>query len=275
MIMMVKMIMKMIIISSHLYEDDDHDGEDDFEDDYNCLPPVWLWWYEDDYIFLWPVWRSRQSWTPDRSKPATNVCKPRKKYGTVLTIDWWREGWKATCMNRPNLEELSFLMVFALPNASRIVFASRICCCTHVEMFAVTLGGCSFGDGSNLVPPSILSIVWPFQEKKTLVTFATYQMGPAIYIDKNFFGKTAALGRGLTPLGLLWHSAVVAYLQRTGALAPCFVWLRQCVVRWIRYGAVPALCALAIGFVPLQRQSWLVPGCPQESQLSSSGCNLY
>ena len=31
-------------------------------------------------------------------------------------------------------------MVFALPNASRIVFASRICCCTHVEMFAVTLG---------------------------------------------------------------------------------------------------------------------------------------
>ena len=62
-------------------------------------------------------------------------------------------------MNRPNLEELSFLMVFALPNASRIVFASRICCCTHVEMFAVTLGGCSFGDGCNLVPPSILSIV--------------------------------------------------------------------------------------------------------------------
>ena len=45
-----------------------------------------------------------------------------------------------TCMNRPNREELSFLMVFALPNASRIVLASRICCCTHVEMFAVTLG---------------------------------------------------------------------------------------------------------------------------------------
>ena len=136
-------------------------------------------------------------------------------------------------------------------------------------------GGCSFGDGSNLVPPSILSIVWPFQDKKTLVTFATYQMGQAVYIDKKMFGKTAALGRGLTPLGLLWHSAVVAYLQRAGALALCFVWLRQCVVRWIRYCAVPALCALAIGFVLLQRQSWLVPGCPQESQLSSSGCNLY
>ena len=29
-------------------------------------------------------------------------------------------------------------MVFALPNASRMVLASRICCCTHVEMLAVT-----------------------------------------------------------------------------------------------------------------------------------------
>ena len=44
-------------------------------------------------------------------------------------------------MNRPNLEELSFLMVLALPNASSIVLASRICCCTQVEMLAVTLGG--------------------------------------------------------------------------------------------------------------------------------------
>ena len=29
-----------LIIFSHLYEDDDHDGKDDFEDDYNCLPPM-------------------------------------------------------------------------------------------------------------------------------------------------------------------------------------------------------------------------------------------
>ena len=29
-------------------------------------------------------------------------------------------------------------------------------------------------------------------------------MGPAVYIDKKMFGKTTALGRGLTPLGLLW-----------------------------------------------------------------------
>ena len=42
-------------------------------------------------------------------------------------------------MNRPNLDELSFLMVLALPNASSIVFASRICCWTQVEMLAVTL----------------------------------------------------------------------------------------------------------------------------------------
>ena len=37
---MMIMMVKMIIISSHLYEDDDHDGKDDFEDDYNCLPPM-------------------------------------------------------------------------------------------------------------------------------------------------------------------------------------------------------------------------------------------
>ena len=48
-------------------------------------------------------------------------------------------------------------------------------------------------------------------------------MGQAVYIDKKMFGKTTALGRGLTPLGLLWHSAVVAYLQRAGALALGFV----------------------------------------------------
>jgi hypothetical protein len=42
-------------------------------------------------------------------------------------------------MKRPNLEELSFLMVLALPNASRMVLASRICCWTQVEMLAVTL----------------------------------------------------------------------------------------------------------------------------------------
>ena len=39
MTMMVNMIMKMIIISPHLYEDDGHDGEDDFEDDY--MPPTY------------------------------------------------------------------------------------------------------------------------------------------------------------------------------------------------------------------------------------------
>ena len=48
-------------------------------------------------------------------------------------------GSKQTCMNRPNREELSLRMVLALPKASRIVLASRICCWTQVEMFAVTL----------------------------------------------------------------------------------------------------------------------------------------
>lgn len=40
---------------------------------------------------------------------------------------------KQTWMNFPNLDELSFRTVFALPNASRIVFASRICCCIHED----------------------------------------------------------------------------------------------------------------------------------------------
>ena len=63
-------------------------------------------------------------------------------------------------------------------------------------------GGCSFGDGSNLVPPSILSIVWPFQDKKTLVTFATYQMGPAIYIDKKNVWQDSSPWAGLNSSGI-------------------------------------------------------------------------
>ena len=48
-------------------------------------------------------------------------------------------GSKHTCMNRPKRDELSFRMVLAFPKASRIVFASKICCWTQVEMLAVTL----------------------------------------------------------------------------------------------------------------------------------------
>ena len=50
-----------------------------------------------------------------------------------------KPGSKQTCIKRPNRDELSFLMVLALPKASKIVLASRICCWTQVEMLAVTL----------------------------------------------------------------------------------------------------------------------------------------
>lgn len=45
---------------------------------------------------------------------------------------------KHTCMNFPNRLELSFRIVFAFPNASRIVFASRIWFSTHVLTLDVT-----------------------------------------------------------------------------------------------------------------------------------------
>ena len=97
-------------------------------------------WLADTIITLPLTWMtqpailkpgSKQTWKDDLQ---TNPRLGR-------TNDARLAGWKVTCMKRPNLDELSFLMVFALPNASRMVLASRICCCTHVEMFAVTLGG--------------------------------------------------------------------------------------------------------------------------------------
>ena len=69
--------------------------------------------------------------------------------------DWQME---STCMKRPNRDELSFLMVLALPNASRIVLASRICCCTHVEMFAVTLGAVESGKEAIFAPAQMQSL---------------------------------------------------------------------------------------------------------------------
>ena len=85
-------------------------------------PPLWC-------INI-PVWRSRQSWTPAQNRPE------RKSH--ILPSNIWCLICQ-TCINRPNRDELSFLMVLAFPKASKMVFASSICCCTQVDMLAVTL----------------------------------------------------------------------------------------------------------------------------------------
>ena len=90
----------------------------------------------------WMIQKLLLTWMtqPAILKPGSKqTCKDHLQTSPRQTMQDWQM--KGTCMKRPNREELSFLMVLALPKASRMVLASRICCCTHVEMFAVTLRG--------------------------------------------------------------------------------------------------------------------------------------
>ena len=146
---MMTMMVKMIIVSSHLYEDDDHDGKDDFEDDYNCLPPmimmIWGWLY-------FPLTCMTQ---PAILNPwSKQTCNQRLQ--TKEKIWHSVDNWLMKRRMKSHLHEPAKSGGVVVPDGLRIAkrLEDRVCLkdlllhprwdvCCHA-------GGCSFGDGSYL-----------------------------------------------------------------------------------------------------------------------------
>ena len=173
MIMMVKMILRMIIIASHLYDYDDMRMiifSSDLYDAAGNLEPL-------IEANLQPMFANQGK---NMAQCWQLIDEEKDEKPPAWTGQIWRScrsWWSSHCQTPRGS---------CLPQGSAVAPTLR---CLPSRW-----GGCSFGDGSNLVPPFILSIVWPFQDKKTLVTFATYQMGPAIYIDKKCLARQQPLG---------------------------------------------------------------------------------
>ena len=189
-----------MLTSSHVYDDDDDDGEDDFEDDHYFLPPVWgwgwgWWWWWILIIFSSDLYDAAGNLEPliEANLQPTFANQGKNMAECWQLIDdekdekppaWTGQIWRS-CRSWWSLH-------CQTPRGSCLPQGSAVA--PMLRCLPSRWGVCSFGDGSNLVPPSILSIVWPFQDKKTLVTFATYQMGPAIYIDKKCLARQQPLG---------------------------------------------------------------------------------